>query len=72
MQKPLVISELSEYYFYNCDKLIQLLSNKGNGNKIQYKNNGGSSRGGLQTNLFSLPSPRKIVIKIGIPDPPCY
>lgn len=38
-KKLLAISELSKYYFYNCDKLIQLMSDKSNDNKIQYKKN---------------------------------
>ncbi|CAB4398827.1 unnamed protein product [Rhizophagus irregularis] len=53
-KKPLAISELSQYYFYNCEKLIRLISDKGNSNKdngrsnkdkgnsnkLKYKNNG--------------------------------
>ena len=32
------VSDLSKYYQFNCDKLIRLISEKGNkGNKIQYK-----------------------------------
>ncbi|CAB5216469.1 unnamed protein product [Rhizophagus irregularis] len=43
-KKPLVISELSQYYFYNCDKFVRLISDKDNGNEIQNNNNGGTKK----------------------------